>query len=62
MVPDTRAPTSSPLERRYLIGVFRVSSGAPVEDAEVNVLIGLVALTAGGILGYLHILSHGHTP
>ncbi|MBI1892970.1 MAG: FixH family protein [Candidatus Rokubacteria bacterium] len=34
MVPDTRTQ-ASPLERRYLIGVFRVSNGNPVDGAQV---------------------------
>ncbi len=37
VVPDTREPTSAPLERRYLIGVFRVSTGSPVDGAQVEI-------------------------
>jgi len=35
VAPDAGAPTASPLERRYLIGVFRVSNGNPVDGAQV---------------------------
>ena len=37
VVPDFRTPAASPLERRYLIGVFRVSNGDPVDGAEVEI-------------------------
>jgi hypothetical protein len=125
VVPDLQTPPTAPLERRYLIGVFRASSGEPVNGAQVevfntppgrlltldelremlegpygkpyvmllafklscfgglltlavfslvrgrtaatplwlkiNLVLGLLALAAAGVLGYLHILSHGHS-